>query len=71
KPEPKPEPELVATEKDSDTPVVWWSRNWTDDEETSEDEDFWTQQQAKTAKYAGKSWADSDWEDSSDDECDY
>ena len=71
KPEPKPEPELVATEKDSDTPVVWWSQNWTDDEETSEDEDFWTQQQAKTAKYAGKSWADSDWEDSSDDECDY
>ena len=41
---------------------------WSDDED--EKEDFWAKQQAKSAKYAGKSWADSDWDDSSDEEDD-
>ena len=70
-PKPKPAPvKLTAPETLAPGKLVRQDNSaWSDEEDAKED--FWAKQQAKSAKYAGKSWADSDWEDSSDDECDH
>ena len=66
---PKPAPiKAKMPEPVAPTKVQQDNSAWSDDED--EKEDFWAKQQAKSAKYAGKSWADSDWDDSSDEEDD-
>ena len=69
-PKPKPAPVKVAAPESLAPGKLVRQDNsaWSDEEDAKED--FWAKQQAKSAKYAGKSWADSDWDDSSDEEDD-
>ena len=67
---PKPAPIKVTAPESLAPPKIVRQDNsaWSDEEDATED--FWAKQQANSAKYAGKSWADSDWDDSSDEDDD-